>query len=78
MKDKYIVIYTDHGDSTDGLARILGTYDSEEDAIKAMNSDHLTYLNENESAELISESHIHVHVEASNYGCTWQILHIKI
>lgn len=78
MKDKYVVIYTDHGDTTDGLSRVLGTYDSEKTAQDELQKDCDQYLSNNPDAKIVDRSAIHTIAEASNYGCTWQILHLNL
>ena len=44
---KYVVIYTDHGCTCDGLARILGTYNTKEEAQASMTKDVNQYLKDN-------------------------------
>lgn len=71
---KYTVIYTDQGDTCDGLARTLGTYNSKEEAQKEMQSDVAYYLNVNEMYKITECDDKHTFVGDEDGGCLWQIL----
>lgn len=78
MIKKYTVIYTDQGDTCDGLARVLKTHDTFTEANKEMNFDIAYYLNINKNSKIIDRSNSHCIIE-NNYGsCQWQILTIYI
>ena len=47
MTKRYQVIYTDYGDSCDGLARVLGIYETKEKAEHEMDSDIKFYQRRN-------------------------------
>ena len=47
MTKHYLVIYTDYGDSCDGLARVLGVYETKEKAKHEMDSDIKFYQRRN-------------------------------
>lgn len=77
---KYAVIYTDFGDSCDFLARMLGKYDTKEQAAKEMKQDAEFYLeNEKEngrSTHITEEDNNFIFVGSEEYGCKWQIIEL--
>jgi len=76
---KYVLIYTDFGDTCDGLARVNGVYDTLENAQKAMDNDVNNYMLENnlEDEALTKSSYTYTLVGDESDGCQWQILEIK-
>ena len=77
---KYIVIYTDFGDSCDGFARAIGSFDDMASAQKAVQSDINCYLEENKRFE--DDISIHqpdrVLIGSDYDGCQWQILEVEV
>ena len=73
---RYTIIYTDYGDTCDGLARILDTVTSLDKADKVMKDDVKFYLKKNPGQKITEESSIHVLVGDTENGCQWQILSI--
>lgn len=78
--NKYVVIYTDHGCTCDELARILGTYNTKEEAQASMTEDVNQYLIDNTDYDLdVDEASYRI--VTNNIGedaCTWQILEIEV
>lgn len=80
MSDKeYVVIYTDIGDTCDGLARVLTTTVTLQEAQAEMTKDVNNYLLENPDTKLESDERTHRIVVDSNGddACIWQILSLK-
>lgn len=77
---KYVLIYTDFGDTCDGLARVNGVYDTLEKAQKAMDNDVNNYMSENnlEDEALTESDYTHTLVGDELNGCQWQILELEI
>ena len=74
----YTLIYTDFGDSCDGFARVLGTHNTKEDAMKDMNEDIQIWRKENKRRPLtINKGDCILYGDERN-GCQWQILEIEI
>lgn len=75
MSNIYVVIYTDQGDTTDGLARVVGAFKDKDTAIKEMKSDVEYYLNQNPECTILDQQ-VPNWIEAGNesYGCLWQIV----
>ena len=71
---KYTVIYTDQGDSCDGLARTLGTYNSKKKAQSAMKADVSCYREVNDMYEITEQDDKHIFVGNEEGGCLWQII----
>ena len=78
MVKKYTVIYTDQGDTCDGLARVLKTHDTFTEANKEMNFDVAYYLSINKNAKVIDRANDYCIIENNNGGCQWQILTINL
>lgn len=78
--NKYILIYTDFGDTCDGLAKVDGVYDTLEKAQKAMDNDVNSYMSENnlEDEALTESSYTYTLVGDDQNGCQWQILEITV
>lgn len=76
MTKHYLVIYTDHGDSCDGLARVLGVYETEEKAKHEMDSDVKYYQRTNHHP--MSTEYRAVMVGDQLHGCQWQILEVEM
>jgi hypothetical protein len=74
--NKYLVTYTDQGDTCDGLARTLGSFDNKEDAIKEMQSDVAYYLNVNDMYQITECDENHTLAGDEDGGCLWQILEV--
>lgn len=77
---KYVVIYTDFGDTCDGLARVNGAYDTLEKAQKAMDSDIHTYMQVNgcNDEDLTKYSYTYAIIGDEDNGCQWQILEVEV
>ena len=82
MSEKYIVIYTDFGDSADELARVLDVYDDKNTAIKDMNSDIEQWCKQNdmnrESDTTMEYEDCVLVGDECRFGCKWQVLEVKI
>ena len=77
---KYVVIYTDHGCTCNGIARILGTYNTKEEAQASMTKDVNQYLKDNADYNLDVDEVSH-RIVINNVGddaCTWQILEVEV
>lgn len=74
MSNIYVVIYTDLGDTTDGLARVTGAFKDKETAMKEMQSDVAYYLNVNEMYSITECDDKHTLVGNEEGGCLWQIV----
>ena len=77
MTKHYTVIYTDFGDSCDGYARVLGTYETKEIAQKEMKSDVKFYRRVNRYPEVKYEGD-GVVVGDREHSCQWQILEVEV
>ena len=76
MSKVYTVIYTDFGDSCDGFARVLGTYDTKDKAEYHMKQDATDYRKDNGwPVNIDNDDRILIGDEAG--GCQWQILEIE-
>ena len=79
MTTKYVLIYTDFGDTCDGLAREAGVFDTREQAVEEMKGDVACYLNENETLDITDQQIPNwILVGDNQNGCQWQILPIEI
>lgn len=78
MTKKYIVIYTDFGDSCDGFARVLGTHNTKEDAMKDMNEDIQIWRKENKRRPLTIDKGDNILYGDEQNGCQWQILEVEV
>lgn len=80
--NKYVLIYTDFGDTCDGLARVSGVYNTQKEAYEEMRADVECYLqkqhNNPDMEEVTEENDIYVLVGDDQDGCQWQILEITI
>ncbi len=76
MTKHYLVIYTDHGDSCDGLARVLGVYETEEKAKQEMDYDVEFYRRRNHYPMIVRQDSAMVGDE--EHGCQWQILEVEM
>lgn len=78
---KYVVIYTDFGDTCDGLARVSGVFNSQDEAYEEMRADVELYLQENHNnpnAEVTEENDKYILVGDDQDGCQWQILKVEV
>jgi hypothetical protein len=78
---KYVVIYTDFGDTCDGLARVEGIYDSRPEAYDAMRADVEVYLQSNHNnpdIKVTEENDNYILVGDDESGCQWQILELEV
>ena len=78
---KYVVIYTDFGDTCDGLARVSGVFNSQDEAYKEMRADVELYLQENHNnpdIKVTEESDDYILVGDDQDGCQWQILKLEV
>lgn len=76
---KYVVIFTDYGDTCDGLARQLITTCELEAAEKEMTADVKQYLEDNENMRKVKEGPGFVYVsDGCENGCQWQILTVEV
>lgn len=85
MKYKFVVIYTDFGDTCDGLARVCGTFDTSTEARENMLDDvkrYITQLKKNsmfpEHYEINEQTDNHILVGDVENGCQWQILSVEV
>ena len=76
MTKKYIVIYTDYGDSCDGYARVLGTYESKEKAKYKMDNDIKFYQRKNDCPVTTNRGDV-VMLGDEQSGCLWQLLEME-
>ena len=74
--NKYVVIYTDYGDTCDGLARVSGVFNTFSEAQEAMNKDVEQYKTTCQYPEEASDDNYVVLGDIYG-GCQWQILEIK-
>lgn len=77
MSKKYIVIYTDFGDSCDGFARVSGVFDTKEDAKKDVERDIFTYDRNGEYERTVDKGDV-VLLGDECGGCQWQILEVEV
>jgi len=77
MTKKYIAIYTDFGDTCDGFARVLGTHDTKEAAMKDMNEDIAIWKKENKQPLTINKGDCILYGD-EQYGCQWQVLEVEV
>ena len=78
---KFILIYTDFGDTCDGLARVSGVFNSQDEAYAEMRADVELYLQENHNnpnAEVTEENDKYILVGDDQDGCQWQILEVEV
>lgn len=73
---KFALIYTDYGDTCDGLARVSGVYDTFREAQIEMNKDVEHFCED--SYLPIDESDNHCLVGDTFDGCQWQILEMEV
>lgn len=79
MTTKYILIYTDFGDTCDGLARESGVFDTREQAVEEMKKDVDWYLNENDTLDITDQQIPNwILVGDNENGCQWQILEVEV
>ena len=82
MVKKYIIIYTDFGDSCDYEARIMDTYDTKEKAISSMNKDIKDWCKQNdmdrENDCLVDHTDCVCMGDPCRFGCQWQILEVEV
>jgi len=78
MTNKYVVIYTDFGDTCDGFARVLMTCDTKEAAIKEMNEDIQIWKEQNKKRPLTIDKGDCILYGDEQNGCQWQILEVKV
>ena len=74
---EYILIYTDFGDTCDGLAKIEGVYNSQVEAYDAMRADVELYLKSNHNnpdMEVTEEGNDYILAGDDRDGRQWQIL----
>ena len=76
MTKKYIVIYTDYGDSCDGYARILGSYKTKEKAKYEMNEDIKYYRRRNDHPVTTNQGDVFMLGDELS-GCLWQLLEME-
>lgn len=78
---KYILIYTDFGDSCDYKANFIGTYETQEQAKKEMRDDCTNYIEcmsgSGYDYKITDERDDYILVGDMDGGCAWQILEIK-
>jgi len=70
----FVVIYTEYSDTCDGLARVLGTYKTLEEAQLAMRED--VDYNKNPFVDITEEEDNYIMIGDEDNGCLWQILEI--
>lgn len=74
---KYVVIYTDFGDTCDGFARVSGTYKTLDEAKKEMLKDVEFYRRDNGLPYTVDKGDC-ILLGDEHYGCQWQILEIEM
>lgn len=75
---KFVLIYTDYGDTCDGLARVSGVYDTFREAQIEMNKDveHFKEINSQYPEEASDDNYV---VLGDTFdGCQWQILEMEV
>lgn len=77
MTTKYVVIYTDYGDTCDGLARVSGVFDTFREAQEDMNKDVEQYKVDCQYPEEASDDN-YVVLGDTFGGCQWQILELEV
>ena len=77
MTKKYIVIYTDFGDTCDGFARVSGVFDTKDDAKRDIERDIFTYDKEGRYERTI-DADDRVLLGSEQDGCQWQILEVEV
>lgn len=76
---KYILIYTDFGETCDGLARVSGVFNTKTDALDEMKLDVNHYLNHNPNLTVTDQQVPNwLLVGDESNGCQWQIIEIDI
>ena len=75
---KYVVIYTDFGDSCDGFARVLKVCNTKDDAKKEMDEDIQIWCKENPRRPLTIDKGECVLYGDEQHGCQWQILEVEV
>lgn len=80
--NKFVVIYTDFGNSCDGFARISGIFNTMEEARTDMENDIKFWCQENdmdrdEDARVDSPDKVIIGDEC-RFGCRWQILEVEM
>ncbi len=76
---KYVLIYTDFGDTCDGLARVSGIFNTQIDAVNEMKLDVNHYLNHNPNLAVTDQQVPNwLLVGNEDNGCQWQILEITV
>ena len=79
MTTKYIVIYTDFGDTCDGLARVSGVFNTQADAVDEMKKDVEYYLDQNPDLTVTDQQVPNWFlVGDEDNGCQWQILEVEV
>lgn len=77
----YTVIYTNFGDTCDGLARVSGIFNTQEEAYAEMRASAECYLqaqHNNPDMEVTEENDTYILVGDYHDGCQWQILEQEI
>ena len=69
----YVVIYTDFGDTCDGFARVLGTYDTKDKAEYHMKQDATDYR-KNNGWPVNIDNNDRIQIGDEERGRQWQIL----
>lgn len=78
MHKLYVVIYTDFGDSCDGFARVFGTYNTKEEAMKEMNADIKDWRKTNKNCPLTINKGENILYGDECNGCQWQVLELEV
>ena len=79
MTTKYIVIYTDFGDTCDSLARVSGVFNTQADAVNEMKKDIEYYLDQNPDLTVTDQQVPNWFlVGDEDNGCQWQILEVEV
>lgn len=74
---KFVLIYTDYGDTCDGLARVSGVFDTFREAQIEMDRDVEQYKVDCQYPEEASDDN-YVVLGDTYGGCQWQILEMEI
>lgn len=82
MTKYYVVIYTDYGDSCDGMARVLKAYKTKEAAQKEMQSDIKFWCKQNDMDRKedvrIDYPDCVLMGDECRFGCQWQVLEVEV
>lgn len=76
MNKEYVLIYTDFGDTCDGLARVSGKFKTKEEADNMMQEDIALYCKDRPEFTTTETGDNYVIIGDEENGCQWQILEV--